>query len=90
MFQMLVTKLSLHMYPRCVSGCRSFPVFPVDSTSYLVATVTICSHKMLSFSSQVYKCFILDFFYSVGSFSHCNLFPSGCWEDLTTQISIQC
>lgn len=50
MFQMLVTKLSLHMYPRCVSGCRSFPVFPVDSTSYLIATVTICSHKMLTVS----------------------------------------
>lgn len=50
MFQMLVTKLSLHMYPRCVSGCRSFPVFPVDSASYLVATVTICSHKMLTVS----------------------------------------
>lgn len=91
MFQMLVTKLSLHMYPRCVSGCRSFPVFPVDSTSYLVATVTICSHKMLTVSVHKFiNASFWIFFYSVGSFSHCKLFPSGCWEDLTTQISIQC
>lgn len=85
MLQMLVTKLSLHMYP-----CRSFPVFPVDSTSYLVATVTICSHKMLTVSVHKFINASFWIFYSVGSFSHCKLFPSGCWENLTTQIPIQC
>lgn len=76
MFQMLVTKLSLHTYPRCVSGCHSFPVFPVDSTSYLVATVTICSHKMLTVSVHKFiNASFWIFFTLLEVFHTANCFP---------------